>query len=89
MQLHLREQYERIRADRFLMAWNVSLLVAIALPLIVFAVARVGGEGEQEQEYQYDMYGNRIHWWQFWKKQQYNNDEEQKDGAPWWCKYRA
>lgn len=94
---------DRIRSDRFLLAWNISLFSTLILPLIVFSVARAGRQDEDEgrnqedqSEYQYDENGNYIgqkHWWQFWKQNsnfyndQHENNQQREDGAPWWCKY--
>jgi hypothetical protein len=87
-------------ADRFLLLWNLSSLVTLVLPLLVFTIARATSDGDGEEEGDsgdYDEYGNYVgsgHWWQFWKSSnnnQNNNDDEQQDGdeedgAPWWCK---
>lgn len=40
----IREQFERIKADKFLLTWNIVNLFVILGPLIVFGVARRGAE---------------------------------------------
>lgn len=87
--MQLRENFERIRADKLLLTWNVVIALVAAVPLLIFVVARAGiqgnyedDEGQQDQQ-QYDYYGNpyKNHWWQFWRKAnpyaQYEDDQGQ------------
>lgn len=97
--IDVRAQYDRIRSDRFLLAWNLATLSVLLAPLIIFAIARAGADGEEQQQQDqadyYDEYGNYVgpsHWWQFWKKNNYNNNynqdqgqnDQEEGGAPWW-----
>jgi hypothetical protein len=93
--LHMNAKLQQIKsADRFLLLWNLSSLVTLVLPLLLFTIARATSDGQEEGDSgDYDEYGNYIRWWQFWKSSnnnQYNDDEQQdggeEDGAPWWCK---
>lgn len=90
----LRDHWARIRSDKFLLAWNISLVVTMVLPVIVFGVARAGmsqggenrNQGQQEGNENEDSYA----WWQFWKSNNNNGDQHgnrgEEDGSPWWCK---
>ena len=85
-----REHVAQIRSDRFLLTWNISLLVTLVLPLIIFGVARAGmSQGDENRNQERNQDDNYHSWWQFWKS---NNDDNgnarqgEEDGAPWWCK---
>ena len=90
----LRDQIARICSDRFLLAWNISLLVAVILPLITFGVARAGiSQGDENRNQNQNQDDNYHSWWQFWKSNDNNEDQhgnagqDEEVGAPWWCKF--
>ncbi len=87
MTLFLREQYDRIKGDRFLLAWNISILVVILLPLLIFGVARLGVENHHYGNYYNSNNNNnnnsQLNWNQLnqWRYDQNGNFMGQKH---WW-----
>lgn len=77
-----REQYYSIRRDSFLLAWNLSTLLVILLPLIIFGVARRGAESNGNgNNYDDDNYEERWNQQNEWRFDQYGNFLGQKH---WW-----